>query len=241
MISKLVRFTLATAMVAFAATASAQTALNNRTVMTFSQPVEVPGKVLPAGTYTFEMNANDTGSHGRVVQILDAGGTKLQALVLVIPSYRAKATEETIVNFAEVAPGQPQAIRYWYYPGQTAGQEFVYSKSRARELAAAANASVQATEDTTYADANLDAMKAAQVTAIEPEKKAEVVVTQPEPVVTQPVVTQPEPVVTTPAPAPVRDELPRTASTLPMVMLVGGMLLALGLALRGLTPAKVKR
>lgn len=231
-------------MVAFATTASAQTALNNRTVMTFSQPVEVPGKVLPAGTYTFEMNTNDTGSHGRVVQILDAGGTKLQALVLVIPSYRAKATEETIVNFAEVAPGQPQAIRYWYYPGQTAGHEFVYSKSRARELAAAANASVQSTEDTTYIDTKVDTMKSAEVTVIEPEKKAEPVVAQPEPVVTQPVVTppvvtQPEPVVT--APAPVRDELPRTASSLPMVMLIGGALLALGLVLRGVTPAKVKR
>jgi hypothetical protein len=252
MINKLVRLSLATAFVAFttATVANAQVSLNNRTVMTFSQPIEVPGKILPAGTYTFEMLTNDTGSHGRVVQIFDEGGTKLQALALVIPSYRAKATEETIVRFAEVAPGQPQAIRFWYYPGQTAGHEFVYSKSRARELAAAANLSVQSTADTVYVDAVMEKLNAAEVTVLEPEKKVEAkveaVVTQPEPVtpVVTPVVT-PEPVrtepVATPAPAPMRDELPRTASTLPMVMFVGAALLALGLALRGAGTAAAKR
>jgi hypothetical protein len=199
------------------------------------------------------MLTNDTGSHGRVIQIFDEGGTKLQALVLVVPSYRAKATEDTIVNFAEVAPGQPQAIRYWYYPGQTAGHEFVYSKTRARELAAVANAPVQSTADTVYVDAQMEKLNAAEVTAQEPEKKPE---PKPEPVtpvvtpepVTTPVVT-PEPVRAEPpaatprmeTPEPVRDELPRTASTLPMIMLVGGALVALGLALRGVAAAKADR
>lgn len=250
MIKTVLRLTMAASLIAFATanTASAQTELNNRTKMTFSQPVEVPGKILPAGTYTFEMH--DSGMNRHVIEIFDEGGTKLQALVLAIPSYRAKATEETIVKFDEVAPGQPQAIRIWYYPGQTVGNELVYSKSRARELAASANVAVQSADDTIYTDAKMDTMKSAEVTVLEPEKKAEPVV-QPEPVqpppppptpvVTQPV--QPEPVVAAPPPAPmpapVRDELPRTASTLPLLFLIGGALLLVGVALRAFGGRKV--
>ncbi len=234
MIKTLLRITMAASLVALATanTANAQTALNNRTVMTFSQPVEVPGKILPAGTYTFEMH--DSGMNRHVIEIFDAGGTKLQALVLAIPSYRAKATEETIVKFAEVAPGQPQAIRIWYYPGQTTGNELVYSKSRARELAASANVAVQSTDDTVYTDAKMDTMKAAEVTAYEPEKKAEPVPT-PTPVQPEPVVAAPPPA---PMPAPVREELPHTASTLPMLFLIGGTLLVLGVSLRAVSSKK---
>jgi hypothetical protein len=249
MIKTVLRLTMAASLVALATvnTANAQTALNNRTVMTFSQPVEVPGKILPAGTYTFEMH--DSGMNRHVIEIFDEGGTKLQALVLAIPSYRPKATEETVVKFAEVAPGQPQAIRIWYYPGQTVGNELVYSKSRARELAASANVAVQSTDDALYTDAKMDTMKSAEVTALEPEKKPEPVTpVQPEPVqppptpvVTQPV--QPEPAMAPPAPmpAPVRDELPRTASTLPLLFLIGGALLVLGVALRAVSSKKAIR
>ncbi len=248
MINRLVRFALATSLVAFAtvATANAQTALNNRTVMTFTQPVEVPGKVLPAGTYTFEMH--DSGMNRHVIEIFDQGGSKLIALVLAVPTYRAQATEETVVKFAEVAPGQPQAIRQWYYPGQTTGNELVYSKTRARELAAASNVAVSATDDTTYVDTKMDTMKTADVVSMTPEKKEEPVKEQVAPVQMTPeqhaamMQAQPAPVpaarVVTKTP---RRALPRTASTLPLVMFLGAGLLALGLALRRFTAAKAAR
>ena len=236
----LARLAVAVSLVAFAAVtnANAQTELNNRTVLTFSQPVEVPGKILPAGTYTFEMH--DSGMNRHVIEIFDQGGTKLQALVLAIPSYRAKATEETVIKFAEVAPGQPQAIRIWYYPGQTVGNEMVYSKSRARELAASANMAVTAADDTLYTDTNMDTMKSAEVVSMTPQKTEVPVQYQTAP---EPVVTQPEPVVA-PAPEPMpapRRELPHTASTLPMLLIIGAGLLAVGLLLRGMTAVKVTR
>jgi hypothetical protein len=253
MIKKFVRLAVATSLVAFAtaASANAQTALNNRTVLTFSQPVEVPGKILPAGTYTFEMH--DSGMNRHVIEIFDEGGTKLQALVLAIPSYRAKATEDTVIKFAEVAPGQPQAIRFWYSPGQTTGNALVYSKTRARELAAAANLAVTATDDTLYVDSKMDTMKSAEVVTMTPQKTEVPVQYQAPP--PEPVVTKTEPVVTptpapvavtptpepTPAPVPERRELPRTASTLSLVVFVGMGLLALGIALRGLNHSKVSR
>ena len=254
MLRTIARLAVATSLVAFAAvtSASAQTELNNRTKLTFSQPVEVPGKILPAGTYTFEMH--DSGMNRHVIEIFDEGGTKLQALVLAIPSYRAKPTEDTVIKFNEVAPGQPQAIRIWYYPGQTVGNELVYSKTRARELAASANMAVTATDDTLYTDTNMDTMKSAEVISMTPQKTEVPVQYQTPPPPPEPVVTQPEPVVAAPPPAPVvtpapepmpapapRHALPHTASTLPMVLFIGAGLLALGFALRGLTASKATR
>jgi hypothetical protein len=237
--------------IAMATPASAQTNLNNRTVLTFSQPVEVPGKVLPAGTYTFELNEAQANRH--IVQIMDAGGTKVVALVLAVPNRRLTVTEDTVVRFAEVAPGQPQAMRAWFYPGQTVGQEMVYPKKRAQELATSANVIVPAVDDTFYDTATVDTMKAVEVTPVNPVVSTTATATEPAtpPVTTQPVTAQPEtrtpppPPVTTapvtepvPPPAATRDELPSTASPLPLIALFGFVTLALGLALRGLSTGR---
>jgi hypothetical protein len=241
--------TLALVGVAIATPASAQTNLNNRTVLTFSQPVEVPGKVLPAGTYTFELNEAQANRH--IVQIMDAGGTKVIALVLAVPNRRLTVTEDTVVRFAEVAPGQPQAVRAWFYPGQTVGQEMVYPKKRAQELATTANVIVPAVDDTFYDTVTIDTMKTAEVVSVNPERTTTTAAVTTEPVRTEPVRTEPvrtEPVRTEPAPRPMtepapvtpapattpREELPSTASSLPLIALFGFITLALGLALRGM-------
>ena len=45
---------------------------NKKTVMTFSQPIEIPGQILPAGTYTFRLL--DSPSDRHIVQIFSADG-----------------------------------------------------------------------------------------------------------------------------------------------------------------------
>lgn len=240
MMKHLVRLSVAASLVALATAspAVAQTAANNRTVLSFPEPVEVPGKILPAGTYTFEMH--DSGMNRHVIQIFDQGGTKLVALVLAIPDYRLTATDNTVIKFSEGPAGQPQAIRAWFYPGQTVGQEFVYSKTRARELAAAANLPVPAVDDTLYADSNLDAMKNADVVAVTPDRKEVPVTTITMTPKEHAAMMQTSAAAAPTAPAK-RQALPRTAGTLPLVMFIGAGLLALGLALRRLTPAKATR
>lgn len=227
-------FVLALALVGFAAVspASAQTNLNNRTVLTFSQPVEVPGKILPAGTYTFELN--DTMANRHIVQIFDEAGTKLVALVLAVPNRRLVVSDKTVVTFNEVAPGQPQTMRAWFYPGQTVGQEMAYPKKRAQELAASANVIVPSVDDSFYTDATAEKMKTAEVVSINPERPA-----------APAAAVQPPPAPETRAAAPVtpapRSELPATASPLPMVALVGLGMLGLGLALRGVSARRIAR
>jgi len=230
-----IAFALALIGIAMATPASAQTNLNQRTVLTFSQPIEVPGKVLPAGTYTFELHESQMNRH--IVQVYDADGKKLITTFLAIPNRRLETTTDTVVRFAEVAPGQPQAMRAWFYPGQTVGQEMVYGKRRAQELATTANVVVPAVDDTFYDTATVDTMKTVEVTSVNPDRSTATTAVATQPVTTQPETrTPPPPPVTaapvTPAPAP-RDELPDTASPLPLIALFGFVTLALGLALRG--------
>jgi hypothetical protein len=111
--------------------------LNKLTFFTFSAPVEIPGgKVLPAGTYAFKVL--DTNGNRDIVQILNGDQTRVYATVITIPNYRPNPTDKAIVEFAETPSGGPAAIKEWFYPGDTAGWEFVYPKNRAVELAKAA-------------------------------------------------------------------------------------------------------
>jgi hypothetical protein len=50
-----------------------------------------------------------------------------------------QATDKTVMTFGERAAGEPQTIRAWFYPGDNSGQEFVYPKKRAVELAKITN------------------------------------------------------------------------------------------------------
>ena len=99
------------------------------TKLTFSEPVEVPGQVLPAGTYWFTLANTDTYRH--IVQIWNADRTHLVTTVVAIPDYRTQPKGETVVRFEERRSGQPEAIHSWFYPGSNFGAEFVYPKSPA--------------------------------------------------------------------------------------------------------------
>ena len=108
------------------------------TIFTFSQPVELPGVALPAGTYAFKVLDGAIPDRS-IVQVFDKDQKKLYATVIGIPDYRPQPSDKTIVKFTETAPGAPKAIKEWFYPGDTMGLEFVYPKKRAVELAKASN------------------------------------------------------------------------------------------------------
>ena len=139
---------------------------NKKTILTFSQPVEIPGHVLPAGTYTFKLA--DSMSDRHVVQVFNADGSEIIATIIAIPDYRLKVTGETVIKFTEVPAGQPEAVRAWFYPGNSVGQEFVYPKRRAIELAQMTKAVVPALATDTD---DAEALKTAPIVAVTPEEK----------------------------------------------------------------------
>ncbi len=103
------------------------------TKMSFSESVQVPGQILPAGTYEFVLARGD--ANREIVQIFNADGTKLYATIQTIPMERGRETDGTSVTLAQRPDGQPEALVSWFYPGNDTGHEFIYSKQVESELA----------------------------------------------------------------------------------------------------------
>jgi hypothetical protein len=106
---------------------------NQATKVTFNQAVQIPGRVLPAGTYWFVL-PEDVNEHNQV-RIFNSDRTILYAAVLTNNAQRAQATDHSAFTFAERESAQPQAIVTWFYPGNTTGHEFLYPKQVQMELA----------------------------------------------------------------------------------------------------------
>jgi hypothetical protein len=210
---------------------------NRKTVITFSQPVETPGihmkgwAVLPAGTYVFKVL--DSKSDRHIIQILNQDETLVYATILAIPNYRIRATDKTVLTFREVAPGEPQVLRAWFYPGHNFGDEFVYPKAKALQLAKVAKfpvlyTSVEiepevASPITSPDEAVVVQLKQAPVLAVTPAGEdaqiAEVVTAPPAEILTA----------RNTAPA---TELPGTASPFPLIGAFGLLALSAAFGLR---------
>ena len=141
----LVALTAALLCATFAVGARADTESSKRTVVTFKEPVEIPGQVLPAGTYTIELMDNMTNRN--IVQFFNADRTQLVATVLAINNYRLNPSDESVMTFAERPGNSPSALKAWFYPGNRWGQEFVYPKERAVQLAQVTNEPIPAVEN----------------------------------------------------------------------------------------------
>jgi hypothetical protein len=100
---------------------------DQRTILTFSQTVEIPGTVLPAGTYVFQLA--DSAASRHVVQVFDQDG-RILATVLTIPTARLTAADDTRITFEEQRAGAPFPIKKWFYPGRVGGEEFIYGRTR---------------------------------------------------------------------------------------------------------------
>jgi len=128
------------------------------TYFTFSGPVQIPGHTLPAGTYMFKLA--DSPSNRHIVQVFNKDGSKLYATILAIPDQRLDPADKPVVMFKETAAGSPSAVRAWFYPGNTIGDEFVYPKEQAMKIA-------KATHEPVLSIADESNMKSAEVTRVD--------------------------------------------------------------------------
>ena len=131
---------VASAVLALPLTAAAQGPANQDTFFTFSQAVELPGKTLPAGTYFFQLA--DSPSNRHIVKVMSKDRKEIHATLLAIPFYtNERPSDEPQVRFMET-PAQASggaatnAIKIWFYPGNSTGHEFIYPRSQAQRIAA---------------------------------------------------------------------------------------------------------
>jgi hypothetical protein len=203
---------------------------NKKTIMTVNESIQVPNKVLPAGKYVIKLL--DSPSDRHIVQIFNADETHLETTILAIPNYRLQPTGKTIFTFWETPPGQPKALRAWFYPGDNFGQEFAYPKSAAVQIATTSHQPVPTTEATQPSE-----LSSAQVTTTPPpaeeprQEVAQAAPPEPAPAPAPEVAQAPAPA---PEPAPVQapEELPKTASPYPLIGLMGALSLGLFFVLR---------
>jgi hypothetical protein len=202
---------LAIIWVVFSPDANAQR-FDKKTTITVNRPFEIPGKVLQPGEYVFRLF--EVAGQRNVVQVMSSDEMHTYALVLGIPDYRLDAPEDADVTFYEVERGAPLPMHAWFYADSNFGVEFVYPKRRAVEIATESEEHVIATAEPEYPEAPVPAeLKVEPLIAIEPGgKEVELTMVHPEPV---------EPSVGEAAPPeePALQELPKTASPVPLVAL----------------------
>jgi len=143
------------------------------TLLTFSGPVDIPGKTLPAGTYRFALADPETGR--RVVKVSDKDGTKTLGMFLSIPNQRMTPSDKPVVMFKEAVAGAPPAVQAWFYPGERFGYEFAYPHDQALKIAKASHQPVLAYTDksgSSASDADREtSMKGADVARIDEHDK----------------------------------------------------------------------
>jgi hypothetical protein len=149
---------------------------NKKTAVTFSEPVELPGLALGAGTYTFKLM--DSNANRNVVQVFNNDETQLLGTFLAIPDYRLKPHSRTVIQFEERPAGTPPAIMAWFYPGDEYGQQLVYPHQRAMELAKQNRQNVLSmpdeltgsmkTKSSSADDSGIQSLRKAKVTGVRP-------------------------------------------------------------------------
>jgi LPXTG-motif cell wall-anchored protein len=227
---------------------TAQT-LDKRTLFTFSGPVSMPGVTLPAGKYLFRLANPDSGRN--VVQVLNAEGTKPFGMFFAMRAERFEPASTPEVRFMETAAGMPAAIKTWWYPGERTGYEFVYPKEQARRLAQGTSQPVLTTQTQTT---TTDQTNTADLTRISSAGQETNVSADATPAASTPSGTSQQgevapsgisianatiparinasPVATTGQPVQnARATLPRTASMMPVVGVLGGLALSAGIGL----------
>ena len=237
MLSTLTAVLMLTMLTLGISTAHAQPA-DNRTYFTFSAPVTLPGITLPAGKYLFRVADPDTSR--KVINILNADGTKSLAMLHTIPNKTPEAPKDPEIRFMETSAKVPPPVKSWWYPGRSIGYEFIYPRKQALELAKGATEPVLTTaaDDGNLATADLsrvdgqgvpaavkvdDNPAPAQVTGRAQQGEIAAGASRSQP--------SPDPRADETARSTARTELPRTASTLPRTTLFGALALAIGVAL----------
>jgi hypothetical protein len=247
---------VASALLALPLSAAAQGPRNQDTFFTFSQSVELPNKTLPAGKYLFQLA--DSASNRHIVKVMSADRKEIYATLMAIPFYsNERPSDDPQVRFMETPASATNgttagtnAIKIWFYPGNSVGHEFIYPRSQAMRIASRTGSSVLTTKSDTEIEASVSDADLTRVdragtdTAVSTEASAtpstaataEAQVT-PEPTPAPRVTETTQTAQTTRAPQPAADQapardrdrdtdtartdLPNTASFLPLLAVIG--------------------
>jgi len=194
---------------------------DKRTYFTFNQPVALPGVTLPAGTYMFRIANTETSRN--VIQVSNKQGTESYALLNTVQAQRPDVPKDSEIRFRETAAGVPPAVGTYWYMGERSGYEFIYSKEQLAALNRSAQPAPQVTQSEPVVPPLANPETSPDVVngqglpkAEEPESQ----IAQARPEQQPPAAQQPAQPAQPPA-ASSREQLPKTASPLGLLLLSG--------------------
>jgi hypothetical protein len=110
-----------------------------------NETFQVPGATLEPGQYVVKLS--DSTSNRHIVQFYNQDQSRLIATTLAINNSLMEPEGDTQLRFYETKGNEPPALRAWFYPGDTFGQEFVYGKEQARVIARKSDRNVTTMDD----------------------------------------------------------------------------------------------
>lgn len=180
-----------------------------------TDPLDVGGTVLEPGTYVIRVLPGYTNRN--LLQITNEDRSKIFATVLSIPHAYPVGVGESNTEYVlyPAIAGTTRALRTWYAVNSTSkgGHDIVYPEKRAMELAPVVQEPVYAYKG----EAKPEALVTAPLVIVTPKKE---------------IVAYVEP---TPAPRPMqvaKNELPATASRLPLAAALGLLLIGVAVVIR---------
>ena len=98
---------------------------DKKTILRFQEEVELPGIVLPPGTYVFKV---PDFNYRNIVQVYTEDESKLLTTLIGISAERLQGADRTSLRFGESRRASGDQLQRWFYPQEETGREFVYSK-----------------------------------------------------------------------------------------------------------------
>ena len=99
---------------------------DKRTIVTFSDSVEIPGQVLEPGTYVFKLL--DSPSNRNIAQVWNGDEDQLLATIQTISDYKPHVDDKSIFYLGPLSSDSTLALQSWFYPGEASGRRFVYPR-----------------------------------------------------------------------------------------------------------------
>lgn len=97
----------------------------HRELLTFNAPIALPGVVLAAGTYAFEIPSE--GASHSVVRVSSKDGRQIYLTTFTREVRRPNSDDAPKVTFNEAARGLPRPVNTWFPSGDESGKQFIYN------------------------------------------------------------------------------------------------------------------
>jgi hypothetical protein len=118
---------------------------DQKTDVTITEAIQVPGAVLQPGKYMFILLNSSSDRH--IVEVKSEDGKHLYSMSFATAARRVIPTDKVSLTFYEMPAGSPPALRQWFWPGQMEGQELLYSHQQAADIRAGSHQAVSELTD----------------------------------------------------------------------------------------------